>query len=306
MKVASILSRCRIAAFLAVLSACGGGGSAGAGNAAEVTPTPALLNTGCVSASKAGHVVAGHRGLPVAAPENTLASFRAAIAGGAKWVETDAQVTRDGAVILMHDDTLARTTNAQALFPSRSPWAVSDFTLAEIRQLDAGAWYAGGGFAGEKVPLLSELLALLPQTGTGLLVELKAAEIITADKVANELQSAQWVVNGVSARPLCVNSFYLSSMKRFQALLPKIEGQLIFAASPTAQQLFDARGIVAGVMVPVGSLADPIYSSGDPLLANLAVYTVGSSRDSTTATTYPQVRIWVSNDVRATNTALGM
>jgi glycerophosphoryl diester phosphodiesterase len=303
--------------------ACGGGGSAAenegrplitlsgiADEPAHQTTTnlsapTAVKIASCLTAAEAGNVVVGHRGLPSAAPENTLASYRAAISAGAKWVETDAQITRDGAVVLMHDVTLDRTTNAKALFPARAPWAVRDFTLAEIRQLDAGSWYSPR-FVGEKVPLLSELLEVLGEHQTGLLLELKSADQSTADRVAAVLESGKWVVQGRSAMPLCVNSFYLEHMKRFRALMPDVQGQMIFSNAPTASQLASARPYVDGILVQFTALSAPIFSSGDPLLRNLGVWTLVTDANFLVARSHPSVRIFITNDIKVVNKGLGL
>ncbi len=88
--------------------------------------------------------VIGHRGLPGETPENTLASIRAAARAGADIVEVDVKTTRDGTLVLMHDQTVDRTTNGSG--------AVADLTLAEVRALHA---------MGEPVPTLEEALALV-------------------------------------------------------------------------------------------------------------------------------------------------
>src|SRR5690606_25959316 len=116
--------------------------------------------------------VVAHRGASRHAPENTVAAAEAAAALGARWAETDVQRTADGELVLVHDETLERTTNAEEVFPDRAPWNVSDFTAAEIAQLDAGSWY-GEEFAGEPVPTLTEFLAVLEENGQDLLLELK-------------------------------------------------------------------------------------------------------------------------------------
>lgn len=100
--------------------------------------------------------VVAHRGYSAVAPENTIASCNAA-RGFADWVEFDVRVTADGELILMHDGTIDRTTNAVG-----DPAAM---TLAELRQLDAGAWFSAE-FAGELVPLMTEaILATMPDMG---------------------------------------------------------------------------------------------------------------------------------------------
>jgi len=93
--------------------------------------------------------VIAHRGFSGRAPENTLLAIREAIAIGAEMVEIDVTMTADGHVILLHDETLDRTTSGTG--------PPTDHTLEEIRELDAGAWFSTV-FAGEKIPTLSEAL----------------------------------------------------------------------------------------------------------------------------------------------------
>jgi glycerophosphoryl diester phosphodiesterase len=95
----------------------------------------------------------GHRGAAGVAPENTIASFRRAVALGAQAVELDVQRTKDGHLVVMHDDTVDRTTDGIG--------RVADLTLAQIRRLDAGSW-KGTEFAGEHVPTLDEVAEALP------------------------------------------------------------------------------------------------------------------------------------------------
>jgi glycerophosphoryl diester phosphodiesterase len=94
-----------------------------------------------------------HRGASGHAPENTMAAFRRAVELGATFIETDLQITRDARVVAMHDLTLDRTTNGKG--------QLHMLTLEQIRALDAGAWFGGGGagaFNGERVPTLEEIL----------------------------------------------------------------------------------------------------------------------------------------------------
>jgi glycerophosphoryl diester phosphodiesterase len=121
-----------------------------------------------------------HRGASAYAPEHTLASYRLAIEQGADYVEQDLAVTKDGALICLHDDTLERTTNVEELFPDRGDldpatgrkrWLAVDFTLADIKRLDAGSWF-DRRFAGERVPTWEEAVAVVG-TAAGLYPELK-------------------------------------------------------------------------------------------------------------------------------------
>lgn len=94
-------------------------------------------------------LVIAHRGASGYAPENTFAAFRRAIAMGAGFIETDLHLSRDARFVAIHDASVNRTTNGQG--------AVHDFTLADLRKLDAGSWF-GSEFAGERVPTLEEIL----------------------------------------------------------------------------------------------------------------------------------------------------
>jgi glycerophosphoryl diester phosphodiesterase len=96
-------------------------------------------------------LVCGHRGASGHAPENTMAAFREALEAGADWIEFDVQLSADGEIIILHDSTLQRTTN---LYQPRRPL---EFTLAQLKELDAGSWF-GPGFAGERIPTLDEVL----------------------------------------------------------------------------------------------------------------------------------------------------
>jgi glycerophosphoryl diester phosphodiesterase len=165
-----------------------------------------------------------HRGASERAPENTLAAVRAAVEAGADLVEVDVQRTRDGALVLMHDTTLVRTTNVRRVFPGRAPWRVSDFTLDEIRRLDAGSWRSVA-FAGEAVPTLPGLLDAVRATSTGLLLELKAPGLdpgIVTDVVATCAAVPGFVESSVAAGRLVVQSFDFVAMKDHKTQAPLV------------------------------------------------------------------------------------
>lgn len=107
-----------------------------------------------------------HRGASGYAPENTLAAFRRAVAQGVSFIETDLQLTRDAHLVVMHDELVDRTTNGRG--------SVQGMTLAEVRRLDAGAWFASE-FAGERVPTLEETLEFARKNDVLFYLELKTA-----------------------------------------------------------------------------------------------------------------------------------
>ncbi|MFY9287382.1 MAG: glycerophosphodiester phosphodiesterase [Alphaproteobacteria bacterium] len=108
--------------------------------------------------------VIAHRGVRSEAPENTMAAFAKVAASGASWIETDVKLTHDGVPILMHDDTVNRTTNGKG--------AVADLTWDDIQKLDAGSWF-NPGFAGEPVPLLIDALRFVLDHNLRINLELK-------------------------------------------------------------------------------------------------------------------------------------
>mgnify|MGYP001949226694 CR=1 FL=1 len=108
--------------------------------------------------------VIGHRGAAGLAPENTMVSLRRARLEGARWVEFDVMLSRDGVPLLFHDDTLNRTTNGKGLI------AKHDFK--DLRELDAGSWF-NAAFAGERIPSFAETIEMLATEGLGANVEIK-------------------------------------------------------------------------------------------------------------------------------------
>ncbi len=108
--------------------------------------------------------VIGHRGAAGHAPENTLASIVMAAELGCGWVEFDTMLAACGALVVIHDETLDRTTDGHGL--------VAGKTLAELKNLDAGSWFSAD-FAGAPIPALSETMVLLARLGLGAVVEIK-------------------------------------------------------------------------------------------------------------------------------------
>ena len=109
-------------------------------------------------------IMISHRGAAGLAPENTLASIREAIRQGAQFIEVDVQRSADGVLVLMHDRTVARTTNGKG--------KVGELTWDEIRKLDAGSSFSSE-FVGEPVPSLDSMLGLIKELDVTLVLEAK-------------------------------------------------------------------------------------------------------------------------------------
>jgi len=110
-------------------------------------------------------LIIGHRGYSAKYPENTLAAFKGALDAGVKMIELDVTLSRDRKLIVIHDDTLERTTNG------RGP--VSDYRLDELKELDAGSWF-DPRFADERIPTLEEVIDL-PEGCIRINIEIKSS-----------------------------------------------------------------------------------------------------------------------------------
>ena len=119
-----------------------------------------------------------HRGGVYYTPENTMPAFEYALKAGYDFIETDPQLTRDGVVVLMHDDTINRTCRNADGSPIAEPIKVSDVTYAELMQYDAGI-ALGEEFRGTRIPRLDELLTLVQGHDVALSLDKK----ISTDKM---------------------------------------------------------------------------------------------------------------------------
>lgn len=242
--------------------------------------------------------VIAHRGSSGAAPENTLAAIRLAIDQRSDVVENDIQRTADGELVIMHDTTLARTTDVEQVFPARAPWNVGDFTLAEIKQLDAGSWFAPE-FTGERVPTLAEWVNAVGGRA-GMLLEPKAPELYPGIEVDldKELRSLPAFNRALRADRVVVQSFNHAWLRTYKDMAPDVPVGLLFGSKPTeadiasaatwAQQVNPALGVIDEATV------DQVHARG----LEIHVWTVNAGQDMRRAigwdvdgiiTNYPQV-----------------
>lgn len=179
-----------------------------------------------------------HRGARSLAPENTLEAARQAFAAGSHMWEIDVVATRDGQLVVIHDETLERTSNVREVFPDRAPWRVCDFTLAEIRRLDFGSWFllkdpfgqiAAGAvsatdrskLAGLKAPTLEEALGFTRDARRLINIEIKDQR-----STPHHATVVEQVVSLVDALRLTtqviVSSFHHPYLERARALSPTL------------------------------------------------------------------------------------
>jgi glycerophosphoryl diester phosphodiesterase len=175
-------------------------------------------------------IVVAHRGWPLKFPENTLAGFKGALELGVDAIELDVHLSKDGHVVVIHDQDTGRTTGV--------PHSVRDMTLAEIRKLDAGRWF-GEPFAGERIPTLEEVVQLVAGRAA-LAVEVKppgaGGGLLTAKLLP--------LVKGGPGR-FVVHSFDADYLRDFRKCCPDCETGLLCMASEKAVALAKEIGCTA-------------------------------------------------------------
>jgi glycerophosphoryl diester phosphodiesterase len=215
-----------------------------------------------IFAQYAGKTLIAHRGASAYAPENTLPAYRLAIGQGADYIEQDLQITKDGVLVCLHDLTLERTTDVARVFPDRfrtesrggesvRRWYVSDFTLKEIKRLDAGAWFAEK-FRGTRIPSWQEAIDEI-RGKAGLYPETKAPEVYGSRGfdmerlVVDLLRKNGLAAPGADPRtPVIIQSFSAVSLRKMTdelgCKLPKI---LLMGAAPKG--LEEIKQFAAGI-----------------------------------------------------------
>ena len=204
-----------------------------------------------------------HRGFSAIAPENTLEAAQRAFEAGADMWELDVHVSRDGRLVVLHDDDLRRTTDVEAKFPddrrARTGYRVRDFRLRELRRLDAGSWFlgkqAGRSVRGTpipdadarwyasgktRIPTLREALELTRNRGFAVNVELKNMPVAydgMAEKTVALIRELKM------SHAVLISSFDHHAILRVKQLAPEI------AAAPlTGQRLGRAGAYITTVL----------------------------------------------------------
>ena len=214
-------------------------------------------------------LLVAHRGASGYAPEHTMEAYRLALEQGADFIEPDLQITSDGVLIALHDLTLDRTTNAAEIFPDRfreepfrgetvQRWYANDFTLEEIRELDAGSWF-DESFQGARVPTFSEVIELA-RGQAGIFPETKAPEVY-GDRgfdmerlVLEELeQHGLHRINADPATPVIIQSFSAESLQILRHELGTDLALTFLISGPesdawlAAEGLAEVRGFASGI-----------------------------------------------------------
>ena len=170
--------------------------------------------------------ITAHRGASGSAPENTLASLQMAMRAGADYSEIDVQETADGRIILLHDDTVDRTTTG-----SGPIWQLDFNTLTK---LDAGAWFSSR-FTGEKIPLLKTVIdSLGDKIRLNIELKINSNEQNLAQRVAKILNDRDFIDHCI------VTSFDFEAIKKIRAIDHRIQTGYILGHLPDSMDVFAA------------------------------------------------------------------
>jgi len=239
-----------------------------------------------------------HRGSSGAAPENTIAAIRLGLAQGSDVIENDIQRTKDGGLVILHDASLARTTDVEEVFPGRPSHDVGAFTLAEVKQLDAGSWFAPQ-FAGERVPTLREWVAAVGQRA-GMLMEAKLPERYPGieQDIDKELRSMGEFQRAVKGGRVTMQSFNHVWLRSYADLAPDVPVGLLFGTRPTEVDITLAAQWADQVNPALGVVQESDIARIQQLGLETNVWTVNGGQDMQRAirwgvdgiiTNYPQV-----------------
>jgi len=194
--------------------------------------------------------VIAHRGARSIAPENTLIAAKTAYETGASLWETDVNITRDGHLVLFHDETLLRCTNALVKFPKRNSYGLRDFDLEEILSLDAGSYFIDTdpfgqicegnvskktllSFENEKIPTLEQGLLFTKEKNWKINLELKSYSCVHEEQHIPEKTIDMIHCAGIVSDQVVISSFNHDWLKRVMKKDPDIEVQALVGENDT-------------------------------------------------------------------------
>lgn len=168
----------------------------------------------CKQKEGEGFIVIAHRGASRAAPENTLSAMKKAIEYGADYAECDVFQTKNGEIVLFHDEEMARTTGQEGMI-----W---DYTLAELKELEVGSWFSEE-FRGEPIPTLREVIQLVKgKIKLNIEVKVSGNDPDIAEKVVNIIRSES------IAKECMVTSFEKPVIEKVKEIAPELITGFIF------------------------------------------------------------------------------
>ena len=185
-------------------------------------------------------LVIAHRGASSYAPENTFAAFDLALVMGARHLELDVQMSRDGHLVVIHDDNVDRTSNGKG--------AVTAHTLAELQTLDAGTWF-DAKFAGERIPTFESLLERY-RGRAHLHVEIKGKTAGLSERTADAIRNHGWM------QDVTMTSFQKSKLEDLRAYAPALPASWLLRQIDNAV-ISEARALGVAQLCPRADTVTP-------------------------------------------------
>lgn len=222
--------------------------------------------------------VNAHRGFSELAPENTLAALALAIEHETAGVEFDVRLSADGEVVLMHDETLRRTTNVAEVFPSRANDPVHTFTVAELAQLDAGSWKAPM-FRNESVPTLADVVARFSGHPGHFYIELKHSDVmpeVFAKSVIDTISGRPGAIRPRGTGSVTVMSFDPSLIDAVKAASVDVRVGLVSDNPPNYSDLGNYHEFHLDHRMVSGPMVKQLQASG----ATVTCWTVDDGREA--------------------------
>ncbi|QBO35091.1 glycerophosphoryl diester phosphodiesterase [Periweissella cryptocerci] len=189
------------------------------------------------------HIVIAHRGLSGIAPENTAPAFTAMAEKDVQWLETDIDITKDGELVLLHDNSVNRTTNGRG--------NLHELSYHDVQQLDAGKWF-NPTFAGTTIMPLTDLIQLINQDHLHVNFELKAVfnsdDQNLAGVLLQKFTEALKLIDPASE--IIVSSFNPKLLAQFKALNPATATAILFEDAIPTNWLEVAQAVQAEYIHP--------------------------------------------------------
>ena len=230
-------------------------------------------------------LILAHRGASIEAPENTLAAFRQAIELGADGIELDVHLSRDGELVVIHDERVDRTTNGKG-------W-VKDLTLSQLKSLDAGSWF-DPAFKGERIPTLKEVIDLVSGRCKLINIEIKSGIILypgIEEKVLREMETSDLLGKVI------ISSFNHFSLKTIKEMNPDVKTGILYMEGLVDPWIY-ARHVPADALHPIFHAVTPeIVNGAHSTGLGVHAWTVDKPEDITRMSGYG-VDAVITNDPR--------
>jgi len=219
-------------------------------------------------------VLIAHRGASYKAPESTAPAVKMALKSGIDYIELDLQRTKDGKLVIFHDQNLLRLTDAEAVFPDKKSYKLRSFTFEELKKLDYGSWFntknedrAEEKYNNLSILTLEEVLELVEQSesGVGLALELKSPYLYPEieSELINLLDKYNIDEKEMSSPNIIFLSFSPASLKKLKKLRPKSPRILLtrrnFAAKRHWRAWLNLAEDTADGIAPKGHVTFPWY-----------------------------------------------